>query len=109
MTAMGVIDSLKTIRSIWLTKISHRMARGEGVRESFLRELNQFYELLLQAIESGDPSWMDTILDGWVEARTQSDLQNRETSLAPILESIWLESFEVARENLKGQCAAPKM
>jgi signal transduction histidine kinase len=105
MTGMGIIESLKQIRSTWLTKISHQMARGEGVRESFLGELNQFYDLLLQAIESGDPTWMDTLLDGWVEARTQTDLQNRDTSLAPILESIWLKSFEIAREELAKQDA----
>jgi signal transduction histidine kinase len=103
MSGMGIIDSLKQIRSIWLTKISHQLARGEGVRAGFLRELNQFYDLLLQAIESGDPTWMDSLLDGWVDARTQTDLQNRDTSLAPILETIWLESFEVARENLGKQ------
>jgi signal transduction histidine kinase len=100
---MGIIDSLKQIRSTWLTKISHHMARGEGVRAGFLEELNQFYDLLLQAIESGDPTWMDSLLDGWVEARTQTDLQNRDTSLAPILESIWLETFNIARENLDKQ------
>ena len=105
MTGMGIIDSLKQIRSMWLTKISRRMARGEGVRESFLRELDQFYTLLLQAIDSGNPTWMDTLLDGWVEARTQTDLQNREASLAPVLESIWLESFEIASENLEKQDA----
>ena len=62
MTGMGIIDSLKQIRSMWLTKISRRMARGEGVRESFLRELDQFYTLLLQAIDSGNPTGMDTLL-----------------------------------------------
>jgi signal transduction histidine kinase len=98
---MGIIDSLEQIRSTWLTKISHRMARGEGVREGFLQELHQFYDLLLQAIESGDPTWMDTLLSQWVDARTQTDLQNRNTSLAPVLESIWLESFDIARENLE--------
>jgi signal transduction histidine kinase len=103
MSGMGIIDSLKQIRSTWLTKISHHMARGEGVRAGFLEELNQFYDLLLQAIESGDPTWMDSLLDGWVEARTQTDLQNRDTSLAPILESIWLETFNIARENLDKQ------
>jgi signal transduction histidine kinase len=103
MSGMGIIDSLKRIRSTWLTKISHHMARGEGVRAGFLEELNQFYDLLLQAIESGDPTWMDSLLDGWVEARTQTDLQNRDTSLAPILESIWLETFNIARENLDEQ------
>jgi signal transduction histidine kinase len=105
MSGMAIVDSLKQIRSIWLTKISHRMARGEGVRESFLRELNQFYDLLLQAIESGDPTWMDSLLNGWVDARTQTDLENRDASLAPILESIWLESIEIARENLDKQDA----
>jgi signal transduction histidine kinase len=105
MSGMGSVDSLKQIRSTWLTKISHRMARGEGVRESFLGELNQFYDLLLQAIESGDPSWMDPLLNRWVEARTQTDQQDRDASLAPILESIWLESFEIAKENLDKQDA----
>ena len=63
MSGMGIIDSLKQIRSTWLTRISHHMARGEGVRAGFLEELNQFYDLLLQAIESGDPTWMDSLLE----------------------------------------------
>lgn len=106
---MRIAESLRIIRPNWLSKISHRLARGEGVRESFEHQLNRFYELLFQAIETGDPEWLNPILDEWVEARTQSDLENRDNSLPPILDHILLSTFEVASQDLDAERALELM
>ncbi|HSO27152.1 MAG TPA: HAMP domain-containing sensor histidine kinase [Anaerolineales bacterium] len=100
---MRIVDALLTIKPNWLTKISHRLARGEGVRESFERQLERFFELLLQAVETGDPEWLDPVLDDCVEARTQTDLESRENSLPPILGIILQLTFEVASQDLDAQ------
>jgi len=97
---MSIVESFHQIRSAWIGKVSNRLAKGSGVRESFRAELNRFYDLLLQAVETGDPAWMNSILDEWVEARTQTELENRETSLPPILDQILMATYEVAFEGL---------
>ena len=98
---MKIVESLSSIRPIWLSKVSHRLARGEDLRGSFEQSLERFFELLQQAVESGDPNWLKPVLDGWVEARTRSDLDAMETSLPRMLDQILLITFEVARENLE--------
>jgi signal transduction histidine kinase len=97
---MRVADSLEKIRIPWLNRISRRLARGEEVREGFLQTLNRFFDLMLQAADTGDPGWLTPLLDEWVLARTESELANRDTSLPPILDEILLQTYEVIRETL---------
>lgn len=102
---MRIAESLREIRPAWITIVSHSLARGEGVRESFIPELERFFDLLQQAVETGDPAWLNPILDEWVAARTQTELANQETSLPPILDRILLLTLAVARQRL-GQADA---
>jgi len=97
---MRTVEALEEIRRPWLFKVSHRLARGEGVRESFIQQLERFFEMLTQAVETGNPSWLDPLLNEWVEARTQSDLERQDTSLAPILDQILMATYQAARETL---------
>ncbi len=97
---MRVVDLLKQIRPIWIERVSRHLARGETVRESFVGLLDEFYNLMEQAVVTGDASWIDKTLDAWVDARTQSELENQEASLTPILGTILVTTEEVAAENL---------
>ena len=106
---MRTVEALEKIRRPWLFKVSHRLARGEGVRESFIQQLERFYEMLTQAVETGDPGWLDSLLNEWVEARTQSELERRETSLAPILDQILMSLYRAARETLPESSALDLM
>lgn len=106
---MRTVEALEKIRRPWLFKVSHRLARGEGVRESFIQQLERFYEMLTQAVETGDPGWLDPLLNEWVEARTQSELERRETSLAPILDQILMSLYRAARETLPESSALDLM
>ena len=95
---MSVVDLLSQIRPIWVSRVSHQLARGAVLRESFLAQLNRFFDAVVQAVATGDPSWMDPILNEWVEARTQTELSINEASLYPILSEIF-----AARSN-KREC-----
>ncbi len=97
---MNVAALLAQIRSTWMSHISHQLARGAGVRESFLPQLNQFYDALVQSVESGDPAWMDPILKDWAQARTQTELSVHEASLYPILSQILQTTYFILRESL---------
>jgi signal transduction histidine kinase len=95
---MTTIQLLSQIRPAWLSRVSRRLARGEGMRESFQEQLEQFYDLLIQAIDTGDPAWLDSLLIEWVRSSTQTELGDEQTSLAPVLNSLLLITYEVLNE-----------
>ena len=97
---MRVVELLEQIYPVWIERVSRQLARGENVRESLAELLNQFYDLMKQAILTGDPSWLNSTLDSWVDARTQSELEKREASLTPILGMILITTQETASELL---------
>ena len=97
---MGTIRFLEKIRPLWVDRVSHRLARGEGVRENFLEELNRFFDLLLEAVNTGDPAWLEPLLNEWATAQTQTDLETSDASLTPILSQILLVTNEVCLEVL---------
>lgn len=97
---MLITESLNTIRSTWLSRVSHRLARGQGLRDSFGSQLGLFFDLVVQAVDTGDPAWLDPLLNEWAVARTFTELEVRESSLAPILHQMLIYTFEVARETL---------
>jgi signal transduction histidine kinase len=97
---MRVVELLEQVRPVWIERVSRQLARGENVRESFVGLLNEFYNLMEQAILTGDPSWVNKTLDAWVDARTQSEVEQQEASLTPILGAILITTEEVASETL---------
>ena len=102
---MRASDALDRIHRSWLSRASHHFARGEELRESFVQLLEQLFNVLRQAVETGDPAWVNRVLDDWVQARTESELQLREVSLDAILAQIHQISYDVARESLEPEDA----
>ncbi len=95
---MTTIELLGKIRPAWLTRVSRRLARGESMRESFQQQLDHFYDLLIQAVETGDPAWLDSILNEWVQSSTQTELEDEESALSPVLNNLLLITYEVMSE-----------
>lgn len=106
---MRVVNLFDQVRDRWGERVAYRLARGERVRESFRDELERYFDLMRQAISSGDPAWLNDVLDQWTEARTQSEREQREASLAPILGHIVLSLNHVAREILSAEDALDLM
>jgi signal transduction histidine kinase len=96
-----VSDLLKEIKEPWLKHVSQKLGKGEGGRELLLEELDRFYDLLLQAVESGDPGWLKPILIDWSSSRTESDMDSEEITLSPVMSAIVTETITVSREVLK--------
>jgi len=79
---------LTKIRPTWLHRVAHSMARGIDVRINFENELEQFFSLLEQALSTGDPTWMDSILSDWATAPTQSELEQNKSHVTLLLSKI---------------------
>jgi len=97
---MQLIELLQKIKPDWIDQVSHRLARGELVRVSFVNQLNTFFDLLFQALFTGDPAWLNTVLDDWIASRTQSELEQQGTSVTQILNHILLATHESIQKEL---------
>ena len=106
---MIVPDILNEIRLPWIRRVANSLARGAGVRENFQEQLERFYDLMVQAIETGDPAWLDPILHDWSNAPTQSDLRDGEKNISAVLNRMLMLTFELAREDLTEQNAMELM
>jgi signal transduction histidine kinase len=97
---MSIKTLLEKIRSAWIYRVSHDLARGAGVRENFEKELARFFGLLEQAAQTGDPSWLDPILYDWANTPTETDLTEGQYNLSTLISTANDLTFEVAKENL---------
>ena len=106
---MNIPEILTEIRPSWIRRVANSMARGAGVRENFQEQLERFYDLMTQAIETGDPAWVDPVLYDWSVAPTQSDLREGEKNISAVLNRMLMITFELAREDLTEQDAMELM
>lgn len=97
---MPALESLVQIRSAWINRVSHRLAHGENLRETFLAQLEEFYDRLVQSVEMGDPAWLNGVVDEWIQARTVTELEESEASLSPVFSQFLVITYEIALENL---------
>ncbi|MDO9131306.1 MAG: hypothetical protein Q7U34_15725 [Anaerolineales bacterium] len=82
---MSVLKTLARIRPAFLQRAINRMARGAGMRADFQEQLDQFYDLLIQAVETtGHPTWLDSVLYNWAASLTQSDLQEGQSNFIAV-------------------------
>ena len=106
---MNIPEILTEIRSSWIRRVANSLARGAGVRENFQEQLERFYDLMVQAIETGDPAWVDPVLYDWSAAPTQSDLREGKKNISAVLNRMLMITFELAREDLTEQDAMELM
>ncbi len=97
---MTIEETLVRIRPALQKRAGNALARGTGVRENFQDELAKFFDLLEQAVVSGDAKWLDPLLQDWATARTQTDLEGGERNVTALLNEIISLSYEAAREDL---------
>ena len=97
---MNIPDILIQLRPAWIRRAANSMARGSGVRENFQEQLDRFYDLLIQAVQTGDPAWVDSLLHDWSVTPTQSDLREGQKTISTVLNRMVMITYELAREDL---------
>jgi signal transduction histidine kinase len=97
---MDVTELFRTIHPIWIQRLTISLAKGASVREDLRAQLQRFYELLVQAIDTGDPAWLDSILALWSTSMTLTDLESGESSLTAFIKEIMLQTHQICRESL---------
>ncbi len=98
---MSIPSLLEKIQPAWKKRLMHALARGAGVRADFDAQIERFCEMLAQAVESGDPAWLDPVLYDWVSGSTASDLQEGQKNITALLNQMFLLTYEAGRDNLE--------
>jgi len=98
---MDTRKSLAKIRPILLKRAANALARGTNIRKDFQEQLNKFFDLVDQAILSGNDTWLDPLLIEWTTTRTETDLIGGERNVTALLNQLILFSYDTARENLE--------
>jgi hypothetical protein len=75
------------------------------VREDLGVSFGKFFDALEQAVDTGDPTWLDGIIREWATARTETDLTGGEHNAVSVLNEIITLTYDVARENLPSEQA----
>ena len=97
---MKAQELLARIRPALVQRISNAIARGSDAREPFVLQLRQFFDALEQAVSSGNPAWLDSILIEWASSPTLTDLQQKRNNVTELLNKIMSITNDVAMENL---------
>jgi signal transduction histidine kinase len=97
---MDETELLRSLYPTWINRITLSLAKGAGLREDVRAQLERFFELLLQVVETGDPAWLDSILSLWSTSLTQTDLVSGQSSLTPFVREIMVQTFQICRETL---------
>jgi signal transduction histidine kinase len=88
------------VRNNWISEVSNRLISEEILRIDLQEQLINFFDHLIIAVERGDPTIMNSILDDWVKTRTVTELENPEGSILPVLSQIQIITFEVVSNKL---------
>lgn len=93
-------ELLRNLQPIWLSRATEAMARSLNIRDDLRAQLERFFFLLTQAVETGNPEWLDPVLDEWASSLTQTDLEARESNLLSFIREIMQRTIDVCRQTL---------
>ncbi len=97
---MPEIDLLKEIRPDWLQRACQSLAPTPQECETFIPELEQFFDLLEAAVGVANPAALDPILLEWSFSQAKMYLPAAAGSPIELLQKLMLVSFESACQNL---------
>lgn len=97
---MSVIELLQAIRPAWLQRVTLALTQGTSLRDDLREEMEHLFNLLEKVVHTGDPSWLNPLLQGWSEVMTSTDLESGAGSLVELVRTINATMLETCRQSL---------
>ncbi len=85
---MSVQTSLARLRNEWLTRATQQLAQGSVLRRRTRQELADFFDTLVLALQSDNPSLLDTLLYRWVHIPNSGAFSDQHESAAAMIKSL---------------------
>jgi signal transduction histidine kinase len=106
---MDETELFRLIHPIWINRTTLSLAKGAGVREDLRAQLERFFELMEQVVDTGDPSWLDPLLSVWSTSLTQTELETGQSNMTRFIKEIMVQTNQVCRETLDSEKALDLM
>jgi signal transduction histidine kinase len=97
---MNEVERFRSLRPSWLHRVVQTLARGSGVRQDIRAQLERFFDLLVEVIDTGDAHWLDPVVADWSSALTVTDLQDSNSTVTTFLKEIMTLTLTVCFEQL---------
>jgi signal transduction histidine kinase len=97
---MTLKDLLHTLYPEWLQRAMNRLVTSALPSQDLQPELERFYKLFEQAVETGVPANLDALIQEWSESQTQTDLQSSNSGLSDYLTELMIISVDAAHSAL---------
>jgi len=92
-------ETLKALFPIIQSRVVLEMTRGSLLKDEISDQFNLFFNHLVQAIETGDPSWFEPLLEKWTEALTETDLEEERIIINDFIDQLIQITSQTIYEN----------
>lgn len=82
------------------------LSRGSLLINEISDQFEKYYNHLLQALETGDPTWFDPLLESWTTSLTQSDLEEEKIIINDFIDELIQITNQSIYENSTAEEAA---
>lgn len=96
---------LAKIRPVWIQLVGEELAQSAETRASLNEQLERFFDLLVQTVNSGDTAWMDSVLLDWAKSSTETDLSAGMYQVTFLLNRMMAVMIQAAKKTLTKQQA----
>jgi signal transduction histidine kinase len=90
---------------VWIELVGAELAQDAEMRAGLTEQLERFFDLLLQTVNSGDTAWMDSVLLDWAKSSTETDLESGAYQVTFLLNRMMALTIRAARQTLTKQQA----
>lgn len=96
---------LAKIRPVWIQLVGEELAQDAEMRAGLNEQLERFFDLLTQTVNSGDTAWMDSVLLDWAKSSTETDLSAGAYQVTFLLNRMMALTIQTAKTTLTKQQA----
>jgi signal transduction histidine kinase len=94
-------EILQNLFPIIENRVVLELTKGLLLKDEIADQFQSFYKHLLQAVETGDTSWFDPLLNEWVTSLTQSDLEDESIIINDFITQLVVIINQTIVENTK--------
>lgn len=98
-------EILQNLFPIIENRVLIELTKGSLLKDEIADQFQNFFNHLLQTVETGDPSWFDPLLETWANSLTQSDLEEDRIIINEFITQLVLRINQTIVENSKAEQA----
>ncbi len=99
-------ELLKQIKNNWVKCVVQDFSDAAYIEENTTARFFSYFNALEQSLDTGNPEWLEPVIQDWSNFVTLSDLQNNQNTLSDLVKKIILSTNQVIHQQLPLQDAS---